>query len=105
MSTKSNVYSQGGGGTHYEFEIQTAFFISFLLGFEVPGLPNSHIISFRQQSGSLGYATDDLLLTCKASETEHKILFQFKHNIIISENSASVQDEHTLPLPLSVHVA
>jgi hypothetical protein len=87
MSTESNVYSQGGGGTHYEFEVQTAFFISFLLGCEVPGLPNCYIMEFRQQSGSLGYATDDLLLKCKGLDEEPKVLLQIKHNIRISENS------------------
>lgn len=88
MSTESNVYSQGGGGTHYEFEVQTAFFINFIIGGYVPGLSESQITEFRQQSGSLGYKTDDLLLKCSdANSIEQRILFQIKHNLIISEKS------------------
>lgn len=88
MSTESNVYSQGGGGTHYEFEVQTAFFINFIIGGYVPGLSESQITEFRQQSGSLGYKTDDLLLKCSdANSIEQRILFQIKHNLIISEKA------------------
>jgi ABC-type oligopeptide transport system ATPase subunit len=88
MSTESNVYSQGGGGTHYEFEVQTAYFINFIIGGNIPGLSESHIKEFRQQSGSLGYKTDDLLLKCSdANSIEQRVLFQIKHNLIISEKS------------------
>ncbi len=88
MSTESNVYSQGGGGTHYEFEVQTAYFINFLIGASIPGLPECNITQFRQQSGSLGYKTDDLLLKCTGNnDVEQKVLFQIKHNLIISEKS------------------
>jgi hypothetical protein len=87
MSTKSNVYSQGGGGTHYEFEVQTAFFICFLLGVDIPGMINGQIIEFRQQAGSLGYETDDLLLKCEDEIGMHRFLFQIKHNLTISVNS------------------
>ena len=88
MSTESNVYSQGGGGTHYEFEVHTAYFINFIIGGTVPGLSDSHVIEFRQQSGSLGYKTDDLFLRCiDANSVEHSVLFQIKHNLIISENN------------------
>ncbi|MEO7264587.1 MAG: hypothetical protein ABIW38_06715 [Ferruginibacter sp.] len=88
MSTESNVYSQGGGGSHYEFEVQTAYFVNFIIGGSIPGFPESHITEFRQQSGSLGYKTDDLLLKCTdANSIEQRVLFQIKHNLIISEKS------------------
>ncbi|RYE54839.1 MAG: hypothetical protein EOP48_11440, partial [Sphingobacteriales bacterium] len=87
MSNSSNVYSQGGGGTHYEMELHTAFFVTFLLGVDIPGLSGCRITTFRQQASSLGYTTDDLFLTCSDSQAEHRVLFQFKHNITISENS------------------
>ena len=92
MSTNSNVYSQGGGGTLYEFEVDSAYFINFLIGGGVPGLNDSHIIEFRQQSGSLGYKTDDLLLKClDINSIEHIVLFQVRHNITISENDEDFQ--------------
>ncbi|RXK59210.1 hypothetical protein ESA94_13800 [Lacibacter luteus] len=88
MSTKSNVYSQGGGGTTYEFEVQTAFMIQFIIGGIMPGISDSRIDLIRLQSGSLNYQTDDLLLEC-SNETgqKTKVLFQIKHNLTISEKS------------------
>jgi len=92
MSTNSNVYSQGGGGPLYEFEVDSAYFINFLIGGGVPGLNDSNIIEFRQQSGSLGYKTDDLLLKClDINSIEHIVLFQVKHNLTISENDDEFQ--------------
>ena len=87
MSTQSNLYSQGGGGHEYAVEGQSAMFLLFLLGCSAPGLPQTTITEFRQQAGSLGYETDDLLLYCNALTQHHKVLFQIKHNIIISEKS------------------
>lgn len=84
MSTESNVFSQGGGGTIFEISVQTAYFITFLLGGQVPGLPESHITYFRQQSGSEGYATDDVLLSCENEDGSHKVLMQIKHLINIT---------------------
>lgn len=49
-----------GGGTTYEFEVQTAYMIQFLIGGTVPGIANSHNDSIRFQSGSLGYKTSFL---------------------------------------------
>lgn len=84
MSTESNVFSQGGGGTIFEISVQTAYFITFLLGGQVPGLPESHITYFRQQSGSEGYATDDVLLRCEDENGSHQVLMQIKHLINIT---------------------
>lgn len=92
MSSKSNVFSQGSGGSVYEFEVQTAFFLSFLIGCPIPGLPGSRIKGFRQQSGSLGYATDDLLLECTSNTTDKRVLIQIKHNLLISERSETFKE-------------
>lgn len=85
MATNSNVYSQGAGGVFYENAVQTGYFISFLLGLTMPGTADGKIEHFRQQAGSLGYETDDLLLECKTSDEPVRILLQIKHQLTISE--------------------
>lgn len=93
MATTSNVYSQGGGGNQFENEVQTAFFLSFLIGCKIPGLPECHIIEYKQQASSLGYLTDDLLIKCiDSASNEHRILIQIKHSLIISENSETLKE-------------
>lgn len=89
MSTQSNLFSQGGGGSAFESETHAAFFTSFLIGCSVPGTENGKIIKYRQQSGSLGYQTDDLYLETQDSFTSviQKQLIQIKHGLVISENS------------------
>jgi hypothetical protein len=37
MSTESNVFSQGGGGTRFEFDTQTAFMVMMLIEAFIPG--------------------------------------------------------------------
>ncbi|MDR3712618.1 MAG: ATP-binding protein [Puia sp.] len=92
MSTESNVFSQGGGGTVFEISIQTAYFISFLLGGQVPGLPDSHITYFRQQAGSLGYETDDVLMHCEDETTQRRLLFQVKHQVTITADNDTFKE-------------
>ena len=95
MSTESNLFSQGGGGNKYEFDVQTAYFINFILGTPVQGLDNYYIDEFRQQSGSLGYRTDDLLLKCRNrvsnESNQSKVLIQIKHNLTVSENDLFIE--------------
>lgn len=92
MSTESNPYSQGGGGTGFELSVQTAYFISFLLGGQVPGLPDSRITYFRQQAGSLGRETDDFLLHCEDEHTHRRALFQVKHQITITADNDTFKE-------------
>lgn len=88
MQTLSNVYSQGGGGTSYEFEVQTAFMAYFLAGGIVPGLFDSQIQTIRFQSSSLGYRTDDLYLECFNSHgTRQRVLLQVKHEMPFTERN------------------
>lgn len=87
MSTNSNLFSQGGGGTVFEFETHAAFITTLLIGGVLPGGEGETIKLYRQQSGSLGHKTDDLLLLSKdRGDIEHKSLIQIKHGLIISEN-------------------
>lgn len=87
MSTNSNLFSQGGGGTVFEFETHAAFFTILLTGGVLPSGEGETITLYRQQSGSLGYETDDLLLISKDHlGRDHKSLIQIKHGLIISEN-------------------
>lgn len=90
MATKSNVFSQGGGGFSYEIEVQTCFFISFLLGVPIPGVPG-RITTFRQQSGSLGYQTDDLFLIV-SGQRDARVLLQIKHHLTISTNGMEFKE-------------
>jgi hypothetical protein len=92
MSTNSNVYSQGGGGVFYENEVQTGFFISFLLGLTIPGTQEGAVCHYRQQSGSLGYQTDDLLLHCNENGNLVRVLIQIKHNLVISANGETFKE-------------
>lgn len=88
MSTESNVFSQGGGGTHFEFETQSAFLVMMLIGTFLPGSEEERIIKMRQQSGSLGYATDDTLLWSKDSLAhEHRSVVQIKHGMSIARSN------------------
>ena len=88
MSTNSNLYSQGGGGTQFEFEVHTAYFILLLIGGYFPGT-HGKIVLYRQQSGSLGYKTDDLLLKTEDSQGSlARHLFQIKHGLVISESNS-----------------
>jgi hypothetical protein len=92
MATNSNVFSQGSGGSFYENEVQTGFFVSFLLGLIVPGTQEGTITYYRQQSGSLGYQTDDLLLHCVDNGVTSKIIMQIKHNLVISAKGQIFQE-------------
>lgn len=92
MATNSNVYSQGGGGVFYENEVQSGFFISFLLGLTIPGTQEGAIFYYRQQSGSLGYHTDDLLLHCVENGNLVRVLIQIKHNLVISANGGTFKE-------------
>lgn len=93
MSTQSNVYSQGGGGSQFEFEVHTAYFTLLLIGGYLPGVINGKLVAYRQQAGSLGYKTDDLFLkTEDAQGTQARHLYQIKHGLTISENNDTWKD-------------
>lgn len=91
MAINSNVFSQGAGGSVYELEVQTGFMISFMLGLNIPGI-SGKIKALRQQSSSLGYQTDDLLLKCSGQIRETKILVQIKHNLVISAKGETFKE-------------
>ena len=88
MSTVSNVFSKGGGGARFEFDTQTAFMVMMLIGAFMPGSEEEIIIRLRQQSGSLGYTTDDVLLWTKDNTAqEHRSLIQVKHGMSITKSN------------------
>lgn len=91
MSTNSNVLSQGGIGNNFEIALHTTYFISFILGSHIPGIEDGRIKEFRQQSGSLGYQTDDLLLKCDRRTGSSRVLLQAKHLITITGTNPMFQ--------------
>jgi hypothetical protein len=91
MSTNSNVLSQGGIGNNFEIALHTTYFISFILGSHIPGIEDGRIREFRQQSGSLGYQTDDLLLKCDRRTGSSRVLIQAKHLITITGTNPMFQ--------------
>lgn len=81
MSDRGSLFSKGGGGTHFEQCVQTAFLTTMIVKGSVPGLPNSEISEIAFQVSRLGYKTNDLYIICKSQKAELRVLVQIKHEL------------------------
>lgn len=84
----TNPFSSGGGGSHFEAQVQASFVVLMLTKGFVPCMPNWPIEKIKLQGKHVGYETDDLIVFVKNLSTseERKILGQIKHSIRITEN-------------------
>lgn len=87
-SRLSSPIATSGSGHSFEIDAQTLFAVLMLAHGRVPGFPNSEIIEIDQQKRVKGWNIDDfmLLLYNTDTNTQHKILFQAKQKIAISDN-------------------
>lgn len=79
----SNPFSAGGGGPHFECQVQAAFAVLMLAEGFAPCLPCLPIKSIKQQARHAGHRTDDLVVTVgspNGSDTR-RLLVQVKHGI------------------------
>ena len=85
IAEQSNTFSTGGGGVHFENQVQAVFAISlFLDGFApVVSLPNREL---HFQAKRMGYDTDDLVVESWMYPSQKaKLLCQMKHDIVVSD--------------------
>jgi hypothetical protein len=84
----SNPFSTGGGGGHFEANVQASFVLLMLTGGYAPCLPNWPIQKIKLQGKFSGYDTDDLIIFTEKPDSgqKRKILAQIKHSINITEN-------------------
>ena len=78
----------GGGGLHFEENVQTSFVVLMLSGGFAPCIDNRAIKSIHSQTKHLGYETDDLLVCSESpnGSQKRKLLGQVKHSIAITDN-------------------
>lgn len=78
----------GGGGLHFEENVQTSFVVLMLSGGLAPCIDNCAIKNIHCQTKHLGYETDDLLICSESpnGSQKRKLLGQVKHSIAITDN-------------------
>jgi hypothetical protein len=83
----SNPFSTGGGGAHFENQVQTLYVVLMLTGGFVPGLPALPITRIKLQGKYAGFNTDDFIvfIADHAGERSAKLLAQIKHSVSITE--------------------
>lgn len=87
VSTISNAFSTGGGGVHFEEQIQAMFLLSLLIDGFCPAMgEQTKRVCF--QAKHLGYDIDDLVVFTDRNRgnSEGKLLCQVKHSITATEN-------------------
>ncbi len=86
----SNPYSTGGGGGHFEAQVQASFVALMLTGAYAPCLPCRPISKIKLQGKFAGYETDDLIVFLQESSSkgQYKLLGQIKHSISITESDS-----------------
>ncbi|MFW5487947.1 MAG: hypothetical protein ACNI3A_05985 [Desulfovibrio sp.] len=90
MSKKlSNPFSTGGGGAHFEANIQASFATLMLTGGHAPCLPCWPIVEIKLQGKIDGFDTDDLIIVVEnhTNKEQRKLLGQIKHSISITKGS------------------
>ena len=82
----------GGGGLHFEENVQTSFVVLMLSDGFAPCLENYPIVGVHCQSKHLGYETDDLLVStaCATSGLKRKLIGQVKHSISFTSKNETL---------------
>lgn len=91
MSRLSNPFSTGGGGLHFEAQVQASFVALMLSGGFAPSLPPGWpIFEIKLQGKIDGYDTDDLIVYVenKDSGEQRKLIGQVKYTISITKGDA-----------------
>ena len=90
----SNPYSTGGGGVHFEANVQASFAVLMLTCGFAPCLPNHPIKKIKFQGKYAGYETDDLIVFVNndRNNDERKLLGQIKHSIGITKNDKQFKE-------------
>ena len=83
----SNPFSTGGGGAHFEAQVQASFVTLMLTGGFAPCLPCWPISKIKLQGKYAGFDTDDLIVFVEKPDggQTRKLLGQIKHSVSISE--------------------
>lgn len=86
----SNSFSTGGGGAHFEAQVQASFVVLMLTGGHAPCLPCWPIVEIKLQGRIDGFETDDLIVSVEnpIGKERRKLLGQVKHSIRITPSSA-----------------
>jgi len=81
----SNPFSTGGGGTHFENDVQTALTILMLANGYAPCFDNKPIEKILLQGKYRDFHTDDMIVFVKHPKTknQNKLLTQIKHSISV----------------------
>jgi hypothetical protein len=87
----SSPFSTGGGGVHFEAQVQASFVALMLTGGYAPCLPCRPISKIKLQGKFAGYQTDDLIVFVQDSigKGQCKLLGQVKHSISITESDST----------------
>lgn len=90
----SNPFSTGGGGVHFETQVQACFAAMMLAGGFAPCLPCRPIQKLIVQGRIHGYETDDLIVFTSAANGPQtgKLLVQIKHRIAITEGNGTFRE-------------
>lgn len=90
MSELSSPFSTGGGGVHFEAQVQASFVALMLTGGFSPSLPCWPIVEIKLQGKIDGYDTDDLIVFIhkKGSSDRRKLVGQIKHSISITKGDS-----------------
>lgn len=85
----SNPFSTGGGGTHFENNVQTAFTILMLADGFTPCFDALPIVKILLQGKYKGFNTDDMIVFAEdpITKKQNKLLTQIKHSISITNQS------------------
>ena len=86
----SNPFSTGGGGGHFEAQVQASFVALMLTGGYAPCLPCWQIKEIKLQGKIDGFDTDDLIVFVEQNVNQEgrKLLGQVKHSISITQGSS-----------------
>jgi len=85
----SNPFSTGGGGAHFEAQVQASFIALMLTGGYAPCLPCWPIAEIKLQGKIDGFDTDDLIVVVEnaSNKERRKLLGQVKHSIAFTQGN------------------